>query len=492
MGVVLAMLIYTPFRLRPHEVTDLPNLIPLLRDSPTVGDAFMRLVERFLPDGRLNLVALAIVAGKWRLFGDEMMWWHAARFAEMGLVAWLGWTLLRALGASRLGAGAGLLMLVLSPAAAMSFMRMSIAEPTGALLLLTFGLLMIGMPARLDARPRLALIALTVILIGFLKEVLLVAVPVLTVSLLAWEGQGRRSALVIARDPRCFAVLGSLVVTAIPVAVTALRASSTGYSTYYGAEGLSLASFLMPLMAPALFFFPGGTPLGVAPLVAIAAFIVFLAAGVAELLVDRAERGRLGLLLLTVGLPVAGAVIYAAWPKYRLYYALPFQIAPAILLALGVGRLWHGSALRRGMVSAGLAVIVVSMVTHARAYVSVTDAIRSLTQETAARVGRLPEGSLVSVEVCGLPLDHFNQYAWFLKEYAISLQLRPPDTADAPCQLPDASNRTNSWRLVLADGARAQSLVHARTRTYEFKTFDLGTFRVRRDSMVVAFWPPST
>lgn len=73
----------------------------------------------------------------------------------------------------------------------------------------------------------------------------------------------------------------------------------------------------------------------------------------------------------------------------------------------------------------------------------------------------------------------------------MSLQLRSPETADAPCRLPDASNRTSSWRLVLADGGRAQSLVHAPTRSYEFKTFDLGTLRVRRDSMVVAFWPPS-
>jgi hypothetical protein len=219
--------------------------------------------------------------------------------------------------------------------------------------------------------------------------------------------------------------------------------------------------------------------------------VLLLAAGIATLVTERRYPGRAGLLLLTLGLPCAGALVYAAWPKYRLYYALPFQIAPALLLGIGVTQMFKGSTWLRGAVGAGLGVAAASMIGSAYGYVSVTDAMRSLTRDTAAWIGQLPPTAKVSVEVCGLPAEHFSQYAYFLKEYAISLGLPAPDAVDVPCRATAEGAEAESWRVMLAEGSVVPPSPQS-VWVYRFAKVDLGVPVVLRDSMIVAIWTPSS
>jgi hypothetical protein len=434
-------------------------------------------------------VAFSIVSLKWYAFRENMALWQLARLVEMALLSWLVFVFVRRLGAPKVGAWAAVAIFLASPAAAMSWIRMSIAEPPGTILLILLCLLLLGEPRTLGARPRFVLLALVVALIGLTKEVLLVTVPVATLTLLARDLSGQSAPGRLLRDGRLWAVVAGGALVTIPLTIAASQ--SQGYSGLFGAVPITPANFFFPLLAGLMPLAPATTPPSFVDLLAIALYVagIILAWGAAFRL---RSPGGIPVFTLGVGLPLVGAAIYTLWPSYRLFYALPFQVGSAVLVSLAVGHICAAPRLVRAVAAAASGVVAIPMLIFAHAYVSLTDASRDLTRDTAIWLGGLPPTTHAHFEICGLPPDHFAHYGTQLRTYALSLNLRPPEVTDLPCgsEALQQPSQPRTWRVVLSERTVADSREASR-RVYVHTTFDLARFRVQRDSVVVTIWPPT-
>lgn len=489
--ITIAAWLYTPLKPRAYEVADFPDFLPILRASTSALDAIADLTRYYVPHGRLNVAAFTILTAKWSLFGEQMALWHMARFFEMCLIAWLIYLLARQLGAGKLGGWAATTFFLASPAAALSWMRMSIAEPPGTVLIVLLCLLLLRTPPERASPLRLGVLALIVMTIGFLKEVLLAAVPVVTLALLALERRGRLD-LQIFRDARLWAIVAGGALAALPIAIVALTASPEGYSSLFDAVPVSAANFFMPLLAALMPFAPTSFPFGIIDLLAIAVLFGGLVLAWGAAFSDKPRSTTLALLSLGLGLPLAGACVYTLWPSYRLFYALPFQIGGAVMVSLAVTWMLQGPRIARVSTLAALMVIAAPMLTFAHSFVSLTDASRRFTKDAALWIGQLPSSSSVALAVCGLPPDHFANYGGVLRRYALSLNLTPPEVLDVPCgpASDGPGSVAPSWRVVLSDGSEPE-LGGAIRSVYTYPTFDLRAMRVHQHSIVMSARPPA-
>jgi hypothetical protein len=488
--VAVAFWLYDPLRPRPYEVADFPEFLPVIRESASPLDAVANLTRYYLPHGRLNLVAFSILSLKWYALGENMALWQIARLAEMAILSWLVFIFVRRLGATRVGAWAAIAIFLASPAAALSWIRMSIAEPPGTILLILLCLLLLGVPRALGARTRLAMLALTVVLIGLTKEALLVTVPVATLALVARDKSDHGVLRRLSRDARLWAVVAGGTLVALPLAMAA--SLSQGYSGLFGAVPVTPANFFFPLLAGLMPFAPATTPPSFVDLLAIALYFsgIILTWGFA--LRKGPEGPGIPAFALGIGLPIVGAAIYTLWPSYRLFYALPFQVGAAVLVSITVGRIFSASRFAQAGGAAALVIIAAPMLVFAHAYVSLTDASRELTRDTAIWLGGLPPTAHTHFEVCGLPPDHFAHYGIELRRYALSLDLKPPEVTDVPCggEARPPSPQSQHWRVVLSDRTFPGSS-EASSRVYTHTTLNLTRFQVQRDSIVVTTWPPA-
>jgi hypothetical protein len=492
MWVVFAAVLYQPLLNRPYEVQDFPDLLLLMRQGTSAFDTVGILFDYMISNGRLNLVVALQLVLKWKAFGEAMPLWHLARACEMALLAALTFRLLRRLGCSQAGALVASTIFLVSPAAALSWTRMIIGEPIGAIVLVLLCLLLQApLPQRLPPS-RFVALSLMVILLGLVKEVFLVAVPVVTFALIGFEARGRPSLSLFLRDSRVHAVVVGGVLVVIPVVVVALSAPPQAYSGHFGVASISAANFLMPLLGTLLPFGLTSSPLSSIELLAIALYVAGMVGSWGMALKDKAFAGRWWLLLFGFGLPVVGALVYTPWAKYRLYHALPFQLGTALLVAIAVTRLLEGVRYVRVAAFAAFAFIAAPMLAFASGWISFQDASRDLTRDTAVWLGRLPPSAAATLEVCGLPVHHFSGYEHFLPSYALSLGLTTPSVRPRPC---DGEGRrdpgtSDAWRIMLSDSEPLRS-AGAVSTVYQHTDFDLRMLRFQQHTMVVTTWPPS-
>ncbi len=490
MGVAFAL--YRPHLNRPYEVQDFPDLLPMIRASTSPVQAIITLSEYLLSHGRLNLVVVSQLVLKWTLLGENMALWHLARAVEMALLAGLIFVLLRRLGCTRAGAFAASTITLASPAAALSWTRMAIGEPIGAIVLVLLCLLLCAGPDARFSLARYVALALTVIVLGLTKEVLLIAVPVVTLGIVGIGARERVGLLFFLRDRRVrWVMLGGILVS-VPILLAALQAPPQAYSNHFGIASATAANFAMPFLATLLPFALTSSPLSAIELLSLAAYVAGMVGVWGLVMKDRSLPGRRWLLLLGLGLPAAGALVYTPWPKYRLYYALPFQLGTAVLVGIAVSRLFDRSSRVRAATLAICALIAVPMLTFAQGYLSFLDASRVMTRDTAVWLGRLPGSAAATVEICGLPLQHFSGYDHFLPSYSLSLGLAPPPVQPAPCAFGNGreGQHRSSWRVMLSDRMPPATSGGERV-VYVHEAFDLRRFRFQPDSIVVTTWPPA-
>lgn len=379
--VAIALALYLPWEHRPWDILDFSEFLPLLSGGG-FGERLSALVRYYAGEhGRLNLAAYAALAAKWSWLGDVPVRWQWLRFGEMLAIVGGVYALARRLGTTPLGGWVGGILFVTTHAAAEAWMRQTMGEPLGLLCLLGAALLASGdEPAPSWWRgPAVALLTGLAVLS---KEMLVVATPVV-LAVAALRGPGGR--LRWQRPSRAGWrmigwITGAVVVTGIAVARTALAGSAAGFSASYGASTIPftrlLANFTMGVL-------PAGWYSGPATLILPAnlGWLVLVALGIraGRRLPDR--RAHLYVLLaLALGLPALGALAYLPWPYFNLFYALPWLLGPALLLAECVSLLRRSGRWER--VVAGVAVAV-------------------LVGSTAATAGRTARGMAVRQQVNG-------------------------------------------------------------------------------------------
>ena len=435
----LALWWYQPWKSRAFDVADFSEFLPILTGAHGVRDRFAGLVDYYAgAHGRFNLLTYAALAAKWSWLPRDPLVWQLLRATLLLLIAALAYRLLRRLAADRAAAALGAVLLLFSYSAALPWIRLTMGEPLGLLLMLTAALLAAKPAGLASSRGIGAGVALLVALAILAKEMLVLWVPVVLAVGLTRTSSGTLAGLRRDRAGARFAlfVLVGAVAAAIPVLLIARRPGVSGYAATYGAASLSLDRFGEIFQRQFLPWPITGRTDATVMLIAALLFLGVILVGMRSGLQDPAWRKHsTWVLLLGLGLPVLGALAYLPWPVYAPFYGYAFCFGSALLLATAL------TALRRsgprpgalGFAAAGLSLVLA--VPHA-VHLARAAAAQQETLTGLARVLPGPAGAdRLVVAVPGLPAQAWQGLGPSLTRYAMATGLaqRLPPAVDLLC-----------------------------------------------------------
>jgi len=491
LGIGLTAIIYLPFAARPFDVVDFGDFLPLLRNNPTALSQLQALIQHYLEEGRLNVIAYFFVVTKWLLFGWHAPLWQIARFLQMWLIVIGVYVVLRDLRVSRFGAVCGAALFVVAPPAMAAWVRLTLAEPLGTLLLLLATYLALGYQQDARWRLRAGAIVLLLLAVAFTKEMLLVATPFVLAVACSRGPDGRFGPFRASRRNRYLVGLAVAVLSVAGIAIVwvALHARADAYASQYGKVALSGYQFLAPFV---LFLLPGYSRTGsVFPgilLVADEVFLAIVAGGwwlAFRNAVDKPEMRRR--LLIPLLLLVPGALAYVPWDAIQIEYGLPFLFAPAFLLGYALTSI--ESYCKRAVVLVVRALVVLILVPcaiSAHRFAHNILALQHVNAGVAARIAASTAQDSTLVTVRGLP-----RFAWMgpgpeLGRYVLGTTGRPVvgPIRNISCTELEPALQANSKLLIVSYHHRCGSLPHpdVSLRRY-FRYLDLSTFELRVDSV---------
>lgn len=350
----LALYIYQPWRDVGFDIEDFSEFELLLERSPTFGARGRALLDYYATQGRWNFVVYYGLAAKWSLFGPDPKAWQYLRFGQMLGVACMVFWLVRSFRLGIFPAGAAALLFVFSSAAAASFGRLTMSEPVALTVLLPALLVAVRYQRIPHWKSSAALITVLAALVVGSKEVLIVCLPFVVLCAILWSPEGWRPP---GRSWRNRVLVGGvgLVMLAFGVSVllVARQGGAESYASQYGRTGGYLDSFpavlgwmVLPVQRPV------GSINNPPAYPANALILLLLLAGIALWWWRSVPKPTIALSLFA-SLPVLGATVYAPWPRFEEFYALPFLLGVALMLAFALEATVHGSK-ANGWVAAGL------------------------------------------------------------------------------------------------------------------------------------------
>jgi hypothetical protein len=350
----------------------------------------------------------------------------------------LAFHLLRRLGATTLGAIAGSSIFLVAPSAARGWIRLTMGEPLGTLLLLALCLTIV--PARRLRGNHWRWVVAGVLTAGILltKEMLAATLLLPFGLLLLTDENGRVSAPAMSRQAAQLLILFSAVglLCLGPMLIVALSAPTSGYASMYGDATrpfrLSLAAWLSTLVPVDLIH---GLP-GRALKVAVALFVALVAVGWwLQILTVRPAKYHFWLLGLAVLFPLVGALIYAPWPSYQEFYALPFLAGTSILVAFALTA-FERRSVPSAQIAAygwwGVLLLVAGVGAHWQAGSAAAGQLANYRLVT--RVSSMPGIDTVLVATPYRAPQKWQGAAGTLRRYAAALGVPWPSTRDTPCQ----------------------------------------------------------
>jgi hypothetical protein len=337
--VAISWFVYRPDLVRPFPVVDFAEFLPLLEGAKNPIDATRSLADYYGAQGRFNVLSYALLALKWELFGSWLPGWQLVRAGQMVTIALLTFVLLRRLGSSRLGSLVGASVFLWAPAASDGWIRLTMAEPLGALITLSLSI----RATRFQATKRwirdsvlfgvgAALLLLTKELLAPLLLLPLAIAVAPSEARSSWDTiQTPRSRLLIA-----LVTIGSFAAL-VPVVFVYFAANASAYASLYGRETQSLMTLVaiwISSLIPFEFIVP--TP-NVGWIFAVVGFTILMAAGW-RMRFARAPAAVSQRWVIVVSLLVSllGTLAYLPAPWFIRFYLLPYLIGTAILLAIAV------------------------------------------------------------------------------------------------------------------------------------------------------------
>ena len=358
-GLILALLVacgavlYRPWVDLPQPVTDMPVILSILQRAPNVWSGTGDLIAHYADEARFTPGSMAALAVFHGLFGDAGTDWRWARFALCALVTAGAYLVYRRANLGRLGAAAGASLFVIADPARPGWLMPQVMEP------LALGFLLIALAVALGFRSsasqwRSALaIGMSLVAAIWVKEPMVAAVPFVVLVALTWSdgtwSVPTRTTMYV--RPLIIGVAGlTLLFNVLPLAYIRLAHDSPNYASRYSLEGLSWSAWSNSFRASAL------------PVTRVASFPANVAAvalvfgGIAF---SGSERRRSHLILLGIAavLPLAVSLLYAPWPSFTGYYALPALLGLGLIIGASVDRFTVRSRLSRHL--AVLLVVVV-------------------------------------------------------------------------------------------------------------------------------------
>lgn len=424
----LAWLLYRPDRPLPLDLWDFREFLPILERHPGVWNGYGALLDYYASHGRMNPLFYFTFAVQYALFGEGAHGWQLVRFAMMSAAVIAAYALARRLAIAPVGAALAAALLVTATPVSRAWLQL-MAEPICLLALL------LALHAALGYRDRAqwrgpALLMLGMIAVVFLsKEVVgVLGAVVVVLAACGWPGPLARPRL---RDPRVAVLgVGALLIAgavAVMLLVVRDRPEATGYGMSYGAGALTVGRLVHNIGAIATPISPGrDTLLG---LLYPANVLALLLAGLGFATALRRGKRRVAVeSMLVTGLVVlAGALVYWPWPKFDAFYALPFFLAPSLLLGAAATALWQEGGTRRILVAVAVVAIAIYAAIPAHRSAVTANAALHLNHSVTRIIGALP--AIDTVVVLG-PVDGPRRLpvaAAELRDFAVVLADRAPD-----------------------------------------------------------------
>ncbi len=338
-AVGLAFVMYRPDRELPFHHLDFSEFLPILQSSASFWERTWKLLEFYGQFGRTNVLPYALLSAKWEWFEWWSPGWQFSRYVLMLGIMVLSYQLLRRLGASVAGATAGSSVFLIAPSATLGWVQLTMAEPLGTLLLLALCLAVL--PARRLRADRWRWLVAGLLTAGilFTKEML---APTLLLPLglaMVTDEHGQLARPAFTRHARRFFVLLVVVgvLCLVPIVSVMLAVPSDGYYVRYGESFWPVRQIVSTWLGS---FLPldsaHGLP-GRAMQIARPLMLLWLATGCWLFLRrDSERRNYIWLLVLAVLFPLVGALVYAPWPTYLQFYAIPYLIGAAIVVAFAL------------------------------------------------------------------------------------------------------------------------------------------------------------
>ncbi len=494
LGGIATLAVYRPDRNLPFDFLDFSEFLPLLQQGNSFVDRLLELLSYYAGQGRFNVVAYAGIAAKWELWGDNAIAWQWTRFATMWVAIFLAYRLLRRIGVSSRGAIAGCSVLPFAPVTVQAWMRLTTAEPLGVVLLLSACLLALHpyngkYSERTIALGFAALCATTVLV----KEMLVAA---LLLPLLLVYADSRLTPQVFGRRHRTLlvAMITSVPIAAIPVMLTAARASRDAYTAAFGTQMRPISEALGRWFLSLLPFDPGSSfPPRLTGLALVSLLVILVAGWRLHMRLPNAEHmvrpGRL--LAAAMVFSLVGTVFYLPWPASNRFYSFPYLLGLVILVAVAFHAIEVWS--RRAFV---LACLVFGVLLSSAAADSASQTNRMAAKQLTNRavVSRLAELHK-SFDTVLAATNQREAATWqelgpTLERYGRVFGLDMPVVVNTPCAESAVLARSTPTAIVAfrstCDGFSAPNPIVAPYRRLQFPPLVIITDSVRVDFIVPA------
>lgn len=500
LGVVAACAIYVPWARTPFDIIDFSEFLPFLTGHDSFSARLGDFMTYYASQGRANIVSYLFIVWKWALFGDSEPGWQLARFVQMVCIVAGVYLLLRRLESSRLGAAAGAALFIAARTASPAWMRLTMGEPLGLMLLIAAALIATRYQETPHWRASGLIIALLVAATLLTKEMLIAVVPFVLILAWTWRQSADSDNSIYSQRNRYVALLTvvATIAAGILVVAVAMRAQAGSYASDYSRGLLSTDHFMYNLgviLLPTARSHADGLPV----MLQIGNVILFAILCLGALATRRLplHARRWGQLALGgFALAVTGAAIYLPWPYFQEFYGLPFLVGPALLLALSI------TAIQRAHPSfrVSVALAAACLIALAQGALSAAhDARRSIGERklNLALVNAL--GANSSVDSVVVALRRLPSQAWqgrgpTLGRYAKALYPdKPfPTISDAACRatLPMITNGPGNALLVSYSDQCGQFPVSTRSLRYYYRYIDWPNVSVRSDSLIVSILGP--
>jgi hypothetical protein len=347
--IAATLALYEPWRGLPFDIIDFSEFLPLLHRATFFGRLHAFLTY-YASQGRFNALSYLGLVTKWSMFGTHTAGWQLARFAQMWLIIYLAYRVLRRFGSSAWGAAAGAALFTVATPAIPAWLRLTMGEPLGSVFLL--GALLLATRYRAsNTRKQTGITIVILIALGLLaKEMLVAFVPFIVIIACCQATPGRLERPHIDRRNTwlvSLVVLATLAVL-IPVALIAHTAPRgnfasqySGWQTDIGQLAINFASVALPVTESR-----PGEPMSLFTAPANACYLLLLAVAIFVFWRDSTKDRTawyqaIAWTLVALSLPLIVVAAYGPWSIFQDFYGLPYLIGPAILLARAVTSVTH-------------------------------------------------------------------------------------------------------------------------------------------------------
>jgi hypothetical protein len=435
-ALVASFFVYRPDRSLPFDFLDFSEFLPLLQGADTFSARFSALFDYYVGDhGRLSVVAYALLAAKWGILGVDSPAWQWMRFATMWTIVVLTFLLLRQLRFSQAASLVGASLFLFAPPAVEGWVRLTMAEPKGTILLLLLCLIAIARWSGPEWTAGLTFGLISVILV-LLKEMMAATLilPLALSVIVGRAGDGRRR-------PRASTIaVSAIAATAaagIPVAIAALLARDGSYTGDYGSTLRPVTDVLAQWTLAWLPFDPGAAFPPRLTGLALLTTLALLIAGWRYFLrgpTNQRSRSR-HILAVSLLFPLSGVMLYLPWPAYNRFYAIPYLLGGALLAAGAFSGIATRSRLALRIASGVWITLIVFAAGDAAARARRTAARQVLNARLVQRLAQLsPQTDTVWIATDQRAPAEWQGVGPTLQRYGVALGYEMPHLVNAPCE----------------------------------------------------------